>query len=751
VKEQESLDQINVRKLEYTVRSPFYKELHTPHLKTFLPKPWLTARGEFLIGEDWGVSAENLSEPPGQFAVEELKSFFMEAGNIELEDKSANKLIVLRVAGKADNRLDGDSYSLLASPRRIEIISATSRGVLYGVYYLEQILLDRGIPALRSFRIQRRPLFDIRMFGEVYGTFTISGLRIERPVNRNTFSMLSRFGANATFTFVRLGDYVQSNIYPELNNPDREKNLEELSRLAKMAKSVGVDLYINAYNPKLPSDHPLFKAHPNAMGASQHGKNIRSLCPSDPQTLKFIADQWADVFRRVPELGGMIAIVGGEGFYHCFMRSGKGAPDCPRCSSRQAEDVVADLTNAVFRAIRKVKPDAEMLVWPYSAFVWSKEPYQLELISRLDPGIQLVSEIDKDYLYVKEGYSKNIWDYSIDFVGPSDRFKAQLEHANSLGMAICCKTETATAWEYTGVPYIPCMQRWAERMRVIHHLKPRSILYAYDCTGFARSRPEELAGRLSWEPLGGYKEEIQKIAVRDFGEHAADAIINAWNYFSEAIGHCPYLTHGYYMGPSFIGAGQPLMLKDSNMPRDLYGRFFYLAEADASNECAEAVTLRPIYASDIRESPAGMKDMEQALLLWEKGVDIMRSAREHIDEAHLKEFKRELDLAEYLLCAFRCIVNCNEFFRLRAEYEDHVKSGRKDAASETLALMESIARAELRNARRALLIARRDPRLDLAVRLDMDYPPLVKIIEAKITRTEKTIHEEIPHARGLLN
>jgi hypothetical protein len=739
----ESLDEIFARKIATTKASPFYKWLHTPHNQRFRPKPWHPADDEFLIDGEWSIRTLGQMDDPGPFAVEEIRSFFADAGGIELKEKTSNRQILLAVDGAAANRLEGDSYNLKVGYRSVQITSPTWRGVLYGVYYLEQLLLERGLPALKPMAVTRRPDFDIRMFGDVYATFTVSGLRINRPVNRDTFSALSRFGANATFTFVQLTDYLDGSIYPELKNPDREKNLAELARLAELCKSVGLDLYLDAYNPKLPSDHPVFRAHPNARGATQFGHDIRSLCPSDPETLRFIAESWADVFRRVPALGGMVTIIGGEGFYHCYMRAGKEGPDCPRCRTRAPEDVVAGLTNAVFRAVRKVKPEAELLAWPYSAFVWSKDPFQLGLIERLDPGIQLVSEIDKDYLYKKEGYVKNIWDYSIDFLGPSDRFKAQREAVAKRGLKLCCKTETSVSLEFHSVPYIPCLERWGQRLDIIRSQKPASIFYAYDIAGFTRSRSDELACRLSWQPAGTASEEIRKIAARDFGPEAAEGMIKGWDFFSQAIGHCPHLTHGYYRGPSFMGAAQPLMLREENMPEKLSGRFFYLAEEDLSEGTGQALKLRPIYTPDITISAAEIADMDKAVGLWEKGVAAMESVKGRVAAPYEAEFQKEADLGAYLLTVFRAIADANHFFTLRKEYLELTKSqpltaDRGARAGAVIQEMQKIAQADVVNAYQALSIARRDPRLDLSIRLDLDYPPLTEMLEAKLQfqRTE---------------
>jgi hypothetical protein len=433
------------------------------------------------------------------------------------------------------------------------------------------------------------------------------------------------------------------------------------------------------------------------------------------------------------------------------MRAGKDGPDCPRCRLRPPEDVVADLTNAVFRAIRKVKPDAELLAWPYSAHVWSKDPFQLGLIEKLDPGIQLVSEIDKDYLYQKEGYVKNIWDYSIDFLGPSDRFKAQTVAAAERGLKLCSKTETAVSLEFHGVPFIPCLQRWGERMEIIKRQNPASIYYAYDITGFTRSRPEELAYRLSWHPAGSAAEEIRKIARRDFGPGAADVVIKAWDFFSQALGHCPHLTHGYYRGPSFIGPAQPLMLTEENLPEKLFGRFFYLAEADLSEGTGEALRVRPIYTPDIEISAVEMADMDRAVALWENGVKAMESVRESVAAPYKYEFLRELDFASYLLTLFRATANANHFFTLRREFnlltkEPSITPELRNRATALLKEMEKIVASDLENARQALPIARRDPRLDLAVRLDLDYPTLVEMIEAKIEFQEKVFPRQFAAA-----
>ncbi len=194
------------------------------------------------------------------------------------------------------------------------------------------------------------------------------------------------------------------------------------------------------------------------------------------------------------------------------------------------------------------------------------------------------------------------------------------------------------------------------------------------------------------------------------------------------------------------------MLSEENMPEEFFGRFFYLAENDLSQGTSEATTLRPIYAPSVAVSTPEMADMDTAVALWEQGVQTLRRARDQVAAPYRREYRRELDMAAYLQAAFRSIANANRFFALRAQYRKLTESSRLTAADRETAVqrlddMAEVAKAELVNARRALPIVRRDPRLDLAVRLDLDFPPLAKIIEAKIKYTEKLIREEIPAER----
>ena len=98
---------------------------------------------------------------------------------------------------------------------------------------------------------------------------------------------------------------------------------------------------------------------------------------SHPLVRRYLKEQIQKCFQSLPELQGVVLIIGGEGFYHCHMRPygvAKGHTNCPRCEKLGAETAVADLCNDLASAARSVRPDAEVVLWPYSAeHVWAAD------------------------------------------------------------------------------------------------------------------------------------------------------------------------------------------------------------------------------------------------------------------------------------------------------------------------------------------------------------------------------------------
>lgn len=111
----------------------------------------------------------------------------------------------------------------------------------------------------------------------------------------------------------------------------------------------------------------------------------------------------------------------------------KGHTNCFRCEALGTDTVVLNLCNRLAEAAREVNSDAPFVAWSYSAqHVWSAEETQTSFIQKLQPGAAVLTEVKKDEILSKPGrFGKSMWDYSIDFIGSSQRALGQAELAPS--------------------------------------------------------------------------------------------------------------------------------------------------------------------------------------------------------------------------------------------------------------------------------------------------------------------------------
>ena len=210
------------------------------------------------------------------------------------------------------------------------------------------------------------------------------------------------------------------------------------------------------------------------------------------------------LFNEVPELGGIICIIGGESYYHCFMcRSAApvGETNCPNCKGKHAEDEIANFMKVTADAVTARQPRAKVMAWPYSAaYVWSKEHSQLELIDRLPPNVQLLSEIDKEQTVWRGGIAKLCWDYSVDYEGHSDRIVAQAERCAKRGHELFIKTETSHGIELLHLPYVPALVRSAQAVAEHPRLRPKGVLQRWGFIGMYDSAAERIGYQARWDP-----------------------------------------------------------------------------------------------------------------------------------------------------------------------------------------------------------------------------------------------------------
>lgn len=775
-----SFDQEWSNKVQKVRASTFWRQVSSPPSTRLERSPEKPRRGELVVDAQWILAHEGdlTADGPAHLGLEDLRRFLQQRFGTRLREQGAGPRLLFQLVPKEKIARWDTSFELRAAPDRIAIRASSEEALLRASLYLTNYWSLRRNLYLPSGRRRIRPLVSLHLGADLWGGFSTTQAWVHGRETDDNFLELARIGINGMPIMTRLEDYLDidpSGRFSALSNPRAQEHRQRLARLARQAARAGVYLFLMAYNPKLAPDHPLFAEYPETRGALQSGGAFRTLCTSDPFTRRFLVEAWASLFAEIPELGGLLAITGGEGFYHCFMRSSGGAADCPRCSRRSGSEVVAELVNEVAAGIQARSPEAKLITWPYSAGHWSHDRDQVEFIDRLDPQrVIFQTEIDKDSVdWRPAGYAKNIWDYSMSRISISERCQAQRQQCRRRELPFSVKLEVNNSIECLNVPYLPTLENQRRIWENARRLRPQAIHSRWLFDGACKSPSEELGFWAIWgqgTEFADLNRVLTALAARDFGPKAATWVRRAWAWFSEAMRHHPQLD--YYVGSYFIGPAQPLILEpdkasiQAGLDPAFFGQFYWHWEDSAMGDDAAFVLKKPLFYARpgfraiARRGPkkgqdVALEELQEMARLWERGVQALEQARRCVPPSCRQRFQQEFVLGQHLAYTWRSAANVEEFLRRRdlvREFsgQSWVRAGHCRENLRDLDCLEQLARAELEIARRDLALVRGVDFLDLGLRLDMGTASTVEILKAKIRQVEKLLAEELPHWRQAL-
>ncbi|MBT5873463.1 MAG: hypothetical protein HOH43_08600 [Candidatus Latescibacteria bacterium] len=775
---QPTFAQIWSEKVRSIRQSDFWSTVSQPDGTPLVRPTVVPSVDQIMVDDGWGIAVEGDAshDGPARNGVADLRYFLERRMGLRMGEVSSTQRtirFILRSKGSAEVDRWHATFDLSASDRGITIRSDTEDGLLRASIYLSNYWSLVGNPCLQRGRRRVKPLCSLHIASDLWGGFSTTQAWIHGREEDVNFLELARMGVNAVPIMTLLEDYLvpdPQGPFRSLTNPEAQENLKRLGRLARQAARFGIRIILMGYNPKLPPGHEVFESCPGARGAIQSNGAFRTLCTSDPETRAFLAESWRAIFDEIPELGGILSITGGEGFYHCFMRSRNQASDCPRCGGRIPSVTVAELINDVARTLHERHPETVVVTWPYSAGHWSRDRDQEAFIEALDPAhVIFQSEVDKDSVdWRAAGYAKNIWDYSLSRTTPSPRVQRQRSKCRTAGLRFSVKLEINNSIECLNVPYLPVLENQKAIWENARRLKPYAIHSRWLFDGGCKSPSEELGYWLIWgrgTEFGDPVRTLDAIARRDFGD-VGPVVRKAWGRFSDAMRHHPNLD--YYVGSYFIGAGQPLCLEPN--PEDLddvfYGVFYWQWEITASDDETALTKRKPLFydrpgfKAVARRGPntghdVALEELQEMARLWEQGVRMLERASSTISEQHRGRFRMEFVLAQHLAFTWRSAANVEEFLRLRDIIREHsgqswVRQGHCRENLRDLNRLTELAESELQIARKDLELVRDVDYLDTSLRLDMGVASTQAMLTAKIAQVTDLLQVRLPEWRNKL-
>jgi hypothetical protein len=680
--------------------------------------------GGFVLDGDWAVHPAR-DDAAARAVAEDARDFLKRLG-VAVNDNAAKQILFETGSSAA-------GFRCAMSPDRIEVHAADNSSLWAGWVHLENAMREAGGPFLHSGEVSRQPAWQIQIAPPTWGAnYAVPDL-LPEYLGDDTFRSLAHAGADGLFIYGDFLLYAKGTALAEIEQPDADVHLRTLREATERAAAFGIKLYFIPVGPKLPPNHALFARLPEVRGARLNAPTpLHCLCSTSKVALEFHAEVFRRLFREAPLLGGLILIIGGESYYHCFMRaadSAIGDTNCPHCHGKVAEDVIANLLKVSADALDQSQPAARVMAWPYSAHAfWSKERDQLELIDRLPPNVALLSEVDKDQVVTRGALRKLIWDYSVDYDGHSDRIVAQAMRCAHRERSLFVKTETSHGIELLHMPYAPAIGRSAVQWQSVRALRPRGVLQRWGFIGMFDSAAERIGYLARWDPNFAPEAATLTVARQLFGE-LAPQIVEAWRQFDDAVHHIPVLTTGgYYCGPSFLGPCHPLPVWDrkSPVPDAFRGNLFYLSETEPTLSNARANAKDDLTLGSTRQLgvPAELAEIEfaKARDAAKRGYEQLISIKPDDSPPPIAaELVEQQALGEYLYLTFRATVNTIRFLRQRETGIEDTDPRQREVAAD-----------ELENARSAATIYQRAPWLNHKLRLDVGVPDSIGMVSEKI-------------------
>ena len=697
--------------------------------------------GEVAIDNTWQVVVAPDEDPLASLMGGYFVDFLSRCMGVDVETTAAatgRKRIVLTGAGGGTTDV-AESFTISIAADEVRVAGRDARGLRDGVVKLADLMGFREAPFLEPGEQVYTPRLPVRL-----GAVPRSG----------SYRELVFLGYNAAFTGGgSLYALSTSNAIPELDVRKQPGALAGNVKAAAEARKHGLKTFAFVdTRRKFPEDDPVFKAHPDIRGSrTWKADGEFNLCTEHPLVRQFLTEAVEGIFKNDPGLNGMVLIIGGEGFYHCYMRPfgvEKGHTNCARCEPLGAETVVANLCNRLAAAARSVRPDAEIIVWPYSAaHAWSADATQEKLIEKLEPGVAILTEIEKDeYIQKPQGVNKHLWDYSIDLIGPGERARKQIAAARAAGISIYLKSEPELGFEAPRLPHIPCLDRWVDRAEALASCGATGafVFPAFrSCYGTSAA---EVAKYVWWDPAPDHDELLQRFAARLFGAQAAAPMRRAWKQVSAAIEFSPELPP-YYTGPYYLGPAHPMCADpDAELPEVFFGHYLFYAELSD----AEGLKTRPTFLTSPRgDVPVFLNYYRQMEALLAQAVKETTEAEPLVPDRKRLMFDAEASPIRWFYHTARAQANFYEPCQLRdklfAFASERATTGSMPAeAGQLLQRWRDVLLDEQANAREALPVAEKDMRLDWYYGGDHTFPHAVDMLRAKLTLIEHELDTFLP-------
>ena len=447
-----------------------------------------------------------------------------------------------------------------------------------------------------------------------------------------------------------------------------QTRLANLGKLCKKAEKYGIRVYLYLNEPRsMPPDFFETHAHADWRGAQSLDGLSFTLCTSKAPVINALKDGISELFRKVPELGGLFTITMSENLTNCCSRPQDIITQCPLCSKRGPAAIIAELNQALAEGAHRVKPEADVIAWTWA---WSPE-WDEQAVALLSKDVKLMCVSETALTTDAMGIKGSVIDYSISKVGPGPIALRLWRKAAECGIKTVAKVQLNNTWECSAVPYIPVPGLVEKHLRNLEAAGVRDLMLNWTLGGYPGGNLELL------------KLPKEKLALEKYGSECVKLVLNAWACFDLAFEEFPLnSTPQLYTAPQNFGPMTLLYAKPTGYTATMIGFPYDDLATWRGNYYPE-----DIFEEQFRKLSTG----------WADGLEQLKYAMKMVTSEKVAALADLLNVAEAVYCHFRSTYLQIRFVRLRDSVERETIMGILDE--------------EIELARRLIEVVMRDSRI----------------------------------------
>lgn len=395
----------------------------------------------------------------------------------------------------------------------------------------------------------RKAQFDLRMvypfsadYGDVVGDDSLASCP------EGLFADLAARGVNAVWLHAVLSELTTDPAYPEFGT-QAARRTTNLRRIVSLAGRHGVRVILYINEPR--AQPSTFFDRPGREGMrgsrrTRRGNAYCCMCTRHPETLRWLRDSMAQLFRNVPNLGGVFTITMSENDTHCASAFDANNT-CGRCKGRPYSEFILAVNEAIYDGVRSVSPDAHVIFYDTA---WPDDAVRT-VVPKLPKGGRLVLWSEKLLPFRQAGLDLLVNEYSISHPGPAPRAFPLWTAAREAGLKADAKLQVNTSWEMCATPYLPAMDLVAEHIGNLATNGIDGLMLSWSLGGF----PSPNLALVDRFRGGGNDIDaiLDGLAGDLYGVSAAGAVRAAWKRYSDAFRNYPIQWQTVYYSPVQLG------------------------------------------------------------------------------------------------------------------------------------------------------------------------------------------------------